>query len=50
MNNHMKEVKLVLGEIDIQPLVNMELILNKFFKKVQDDERFTEIEEMGLIK
>ncbi|WNE41411.1 MAG: hypothetical protein AM1032_000151 [Mycoplasmataceae bacterium] len=41
---------IILNEIDIQPLINMEIILNKFFKNVQEDEDFTEIEEMGLVK
>lgn len=49
MNIEIKEKK-VFGEIDIQPLINMEIVLNKFFKKFQDDEDFTELEEMGLVK
>ena len=45
-----KEKKEILGDIDIQPLLNMRKILRKSFKKIESKVDFTELEEMGIIK
>jgi hypothetical protein len=44
-----KKEKIILGTINIQPLINMEIIMVDSFEKFESEER-TELEEMGIIK
>lgn len=49
MNQAIKEKKLIFGDIDIQPLINMEEIMSNSFKRIEEEEH-NELEEMGIIK
>jgi nucleotidyltransferase substrate binding protein (TIGR01987 family) len=44
-----KKEKIILGTINIQPLINMKIIMVNSFEKFESEER-TELEEMGIIK